>query len=838
MSAVQGLLVLGLLSMMMGKSFATYETTTELRTTTLSSPVLRPSQKLRTTTLSPPVLRPSQSSFVGCPPDVQDAEAYKIEHPICSRLSARHRHRRPLESNETLEQSWCWSVRSRGSPSAYNVTLSWDTDISRAASALFAVLLRHVMGFQRVNLAHKSTHEASDELVISLAKIVEAREQDYYHYAPHLGYVGESNVPYRQRLHAWLTPAARSRSACRSTNWTFYSNLTALSYCGFIDDLSDSYLRNVSMDAMEVRGVGDDSKPTMQTVLKRAKAAGIPARAIFVNRTDFEHELRTSKYSFLFLDFDIWHGEPSVSVVEPPACLRQNPYRNIYYSDCQLELDYAIGKLVIDRRIRQYESDLFELAKYFKPTPESLRAILGQEANGVNLEEAACEWTENSKSYFSEMFSEKFSENLENMQNRKITYVAIYVCYTDGASYDKIIASVAHQLFAKTRLFNIVIPRYFVNCSDPEHMARRLDELMQGPRGARVLGVVSLSVAGAAAAARAAAAHRVPLLLTAPAPGARAASTWLASGRLRHVALALHYLVSETGCTRVAVLSQPTTFAQHYLAELQDKAKFFLRNFEIPLNLTEQLAKVVLQDLQATKTRVVLVNTDSDAAALILGMAIKLDMRYTDGFIWVLREPLTGPMYSTTHFTFMLSNKVENKADDALAYALETLETGFGTILEQDPSMLNDLHSDQVIRALDDALKERTLYGHGQQVNYKERAFEDVDVYVDKWGGELNAPQRVATLRVNATSGAVRDSDGWRRPPALNLQFCVTHGSDLNSSDDGLRSDANSAKQRTRNITPTNTSYIVRQWTQSITKVETSKSDLSESDILKFFKFN
>lgn len=469
--------------------------------------------------------------------------------------------------------------------------------------------------------------------------------------------------------------------------------------------------------------MGDDCKATMQKLVQRAKAAGSPARAIFVNRTDFQRELLTSKYSFLFLDYDMWAEEPGVDVVQPPPCGADS-------NNCQLELEYSDGMLIADLKIHDENSQLYKLVKNFNPTPESLRKILEQEANGVNLEEAACEWAQNYKTYISQEVFQRVEnvslikpDNSKNIRNPKNNFIATYLCVADpdNHAYDNTIRNVGKQIYnERLRSFDLTIVRYYVNCSDPDDMSRRLDRLMQGPRALNVLGVVSLAVEGAAAASEAAAAHRVPLLLARAVPDqdARDASTWRSAGRLRHVALALHNFVAQSNWTRVAVLSQPSTFARHYFTELQDKAQFFLRNFEIPFGLTEKLAKKALQDLQATKTRVVLVNTDSEAAALILAMAVKLNMSYTDGFIWILREPQIRSEDGTIYFTVSLSNQLKEGmstkqlkmlgADGdshfvpphsvALADALMTLSTGYYNIYVQNPFLQNDLRSDKMNR--------------------------------------------------------------------------------------------------------------------------------------------
>ncbi|KAJ8719721.1 hypothetical protein PYW08_011896 [Mythimna loreyi] len=818
MSAVQGLLALAMLSLMIGKTSAVEDLSTSLSD--------------------------------GCLPDIKDPEAYKFEHPICARLSAYYRAK---ETNETLQQNRCWVVSGR----PMSVTLYWDRDPSRAAAALFAVLLRHVMGFQRVNLAPSSGHLLQvqpDVLGIRFAAPLDYEDQRALENLDQEIVSKVSDVPSEYRLQAWLTPAARDRIACRFTNWSFYSNLTALSYCGFIDDLPDSYLRDVSMAAIEVFGVGDDCKPSMQRLLQNAKAAAIPARAVFINRSYFKHMLLTSKYSFLFLDVNIWETEPSMSLVEPPCSKIQSHFN---FTQCQL--DQSIAMELVDSRIKVYFEDVFKLVQGFKPTFESLTTILEKESNGVNVEEAACEWTESRKSYYPDMYPKDIlrATNIADsgdLQDPLKTYVVTFSCggmnYRD--SYDKTTLFIGTKIYREKRAWSISFFNIFVYCSDPKHIGRSLDSLMQGPIGPQVLGVVSTTEKGAEAASRAAAVHHVPLLLTATVAdqGALGASTWLAAGRLRHVTRALHCFFSKSGCTRMAVLSQPTTFAQRFFVELQDKAEFFIRNFELPLNLTEELAEVVLQELQATKTRVVLVNINSGVAAAILSTAVKLNMSYTDGFIWVVRERLSGLEYGTTHFTVSFEDILVNRfapIDDTVANALLTLERGFDNVLQRHPYMLNDLHNDQVIRALDDSLTETPVTGlNGEQLHYKDRAIEEVYVYVDKWEGDMDTPQRVATWRVNATSGAVRNKDG--SPPTLDFDFNVIHVPDLSSFDSGVRSNAdggsvgtNGGKLYVTSNTPanaSNTTIIVRQWVQSISKIETSKNDLSESDILKFFKLN
>lgn len=163
-------------------------------------------------------------------------------------------------------------------------------------------------------------------------------------------------------------------------------------------------------------------------------------------------------------------------------------------------------------------------------------------------------------------------------------------------------------------------------------------------------------------------------------------------------------------------------------------------------------------------------------------------------------------------------------------------------------------------RAFNVSLDEEPVKGFdGVERHYKDRVVEEANVYVDKWCGSLCKPQRLATWRVNATSGSVRGENSSQ--PTLSFDFSLTYGPV--SSGCGVRYDAvggsggaddsrrgandgndaaNGDKQQviaTDKLPHTsNPAYIVHQWVESITKIETTKSNLSISDILNFPKFD
>ncbi|KAJ8721137.1 hypothetical protein PYW08_006602 [Mythimna loreyi] len=604
---------------------------------------------------------------------------------------------------------------------------------------------------------------------------------------PRLAEFGASAVAARRRLHARLATRVRALPACRSSaRWPFYANRSALVDCAFVDAASPQ------TSPVDVLAVGNCSAALLQRLERRAAASGAALSVARVDRAALLRALHNDTRSFLFLDYDMWQQADGVSFVESPPCV------TVDY-DCKQELDSSIAMRVADvKALQAYAPQLWQFVHDFQPSPESLRHILERHASGLDIEEAACEWALLNKSY------------VIPMSNKTIYIISTFICEDDRRLYDEIITKVGALIRASLQLeFDIDFRRYFIDCSDEYHMSERLYTLRGFTDSYNLIGVVSMAVRGAAAASATAAAARVPLVLADVVgdAGARGASTWRAGGRPRHLALALRRLVLQSGWARVAVLTDDSPLAREYYAAFHHEA-MIIRQFQLKAG---QPTRTVLQDLIDTKARIVFVNMDARAALSVLSVAAATGMRYSDGYVWILREwlnvtnvsngtnvtdVLTGTKPLTVSFVSRelggipaaegwkpLHARLAASAARAgtprawppraaaVADALISLFTSFRHVFQRHPSLRHDLRNTQMIQLLAESFIENPVVGFSQRVHYAERSMEEMFVYVDQWRNGTSS-QRLATWLVNATAdGAVSANcsgcAAYSRPPGL-----------------------------------------------------------------------
>ncbi|KAJ8728476.1 hypothetical protein PYW07_006172 [Mythimna separata] len=671
------------------------------------------------------------------------------------------------------------------------VLLAWGSAPARAAAAQLSALLRHVHGYAGVRLAHSAAQLDTASLANSVLFLPNGNYSEYVIgvstawrpwrwqqlelgpalglAGPRLAELGASPVPARRRLHARLAPPARAAPHCRAcARWPFYADQLALARCDFLDATRPL---DRTVDVLVVDDRDEFLKRPLTELLEklqqRAVASNVSLNVTRVRRAELLAALHNATRSFLFLDYDMWRGAAGVRAVDAPPCVSDD-----YECEQQLgQLDSAVAVRVADvNALQTCAPQLLRFVLEFKPPPESLRLILEQEASGVDIEEAACEWTLNDKTFGNQTLS-------------KLKYtLPIYLCDDNMRKQYELIATKVGNLIEYTiHDFDINFNRFVIDCSKDDAMSEKINRMTKYNDIFRLLGVVAVPEQGAAAAAVTAAAARVPLLLSGVTPDAAARSAWRVGGRARHVALALRHWVREAGWARVAVLSQDSALAADYQAAFDDDAL----NIR-PFPLKGRRIEAVLQDLRETNARIVFLNTEPRAAVAVLSAAAAAGMGYSDGYVWVLREPLEDEairmnkvMNDTKHFTVSflwrgvdgvpfadgwkpldtanLTALLQQWPPRALAFvdAIVSLVMGFWRVFLQHPELRHDLRNDKMIRLLQESLTVNPVMGVGRRLHYAERSIEEAFVFVDQWRGGL-FERRLATWRVNASSGAVR----------------------------------------------------------------------------------
>lgn len=386
-----------------------------------------------------------------------------------------------------------------------------------------------------------------------------------------------------------------------------------------------------------------------------ANKSMIPIRVERRSRVDFKRTLQGDGHSFLFLDYNMSHPAPGVSVVNPPPCDSNN-------FDCKLELDNAAAVRVADTRLLEtFAPQLFKFAFDFQPPLEALKLILERQARGVDIEEAACEWVLENKGY-----------NISDEDKRTYDVIPydmlVFLCggFLENNIFKILLNIVQKELekYTVPQEWNLSIKPREIDCLYPDSMSGVLEYYSSTATSYRLLGAVFLSAEGTMAgqassvaveASTLAEINHVPLVfagVVSEEGTATSHATWRLSPRPRHIARALLHFVRKSNWTRVAVLSQRTKLAQEYYDALKHETEIVLTEFPIYIHMTKERAQKPLQKLRDVNARIVFVNADSEAASTILTAAVAARMGYADGFVWILRDwQRKDVTCRTEHFT-------------------------------------------------------------------------------------------------------------------------------------------------------------------------------------------
>ncbi|XP_049708064.2 uncharacterized protein LOC110382713 [Helicoverpa armigera] len=664
-----------------------------------------------------------------------------------------------------------------------SVSLYWGSGPARAAAALLRAQLTHVHRYRRVRLRRGPLSTAAlaalvpfhsdanyTDLVIGLSTAwspesappwVPSAGRKSSLAGPRLSEFGASPVPAHCRLFAVLAAAHRQPRCAGLSRHLTRADLAALAHCGFKHQINGS-----AFDLFVV----DECNST------RLRACALDYGTTFspkaMNRTDLYHKLNAitnNTESFFFLDFDIWEGEETVRALNVP-CREQ-------------EVDMRIGDIAM---LQTYAPQLFRFIYNFKPSATSLRQILEREANGDNIDEAACTWVIENEKY-------KIDKSTLMDYDASGYVVVIFVCnddsFKDRYRYELFPFLGKHITNEMKQVTSYVTFRkYTINCTSEDDMSAHFEMLTTTVELYRLLGVVSMSVEGAQKASALAAPRHVPLMLADVAPEFGGNTTWRVAARVLHVASALTHFVRSSGWARLAVLTQPTKLAADYWDALRHNTTITFGHFQLPLRITRHKAKETIDSLRAANARIVFINADSKSAAVILAVADENGMTYHNGFVWIVRDwrPTTDTNTSChearriTHFVLslwmrdsrdipfregnnVLQEHLSAKFKDrpwpphavSIANAFLTLTIGFKNVFKQNPSTRYDLHNKQVTRLLHNKITENPAPGVNQDLHFKNRSIEETAVFADQWCG-AQFQQRLGRWRVNASSGAVR----------------------------------------------------------------------------------
>ncbi|CAH0603405.1 unnamed protein product [Chrysodeixis includens] len=725
------------------------------------------------------------------------------------------------------------------------VLLVWGSEPARAAATLLLVLLRHVRRYDGLKLekvplgiaelavskssnneSFKERPEVWREVVVSVSTAftpsLEPWSVPRRRWSPDSGdleglaggrltALDDAGVPARRALHARLVPGPLPAACRRCARWTFYTNTTALQLCGFLNSSSSGSPSKPTPSQLpcELDGSGcpelvaygvNESAALLPELVRRAAAAGVRLRAQTLDRVTLIRYIRTANHSFLFLDYDFWHGEPKVNVAEPPPCISN-------VTVCQQDLDPVYAIRVGDINVLQaYEPNLMQFVYDFNPSPKSLRFILELEGNGTMTEEAACAWTLKNQN---ELQTWNLNANSVTSYN-----VKLFSCEDEDEKANiKLLKMILRYTKNQTMEsnFEMKILMYLVNCSDPHVLSERIYQAGKYVFMNRLVGVIAVGVVGAVEAAAQASRMYLPLFLTdvetaaVASSAAEPLSTWRVLGRARHLALALQRFIQDSGWTRLAVLSQPTTLAAELYAEISDGATFAHREYMIPMRPSKQEVVNNLLLLQR-KAPIVFVNADPEVAAVIMAAAMELEMTFAEGYVWILREWPVATVNTTVLTVSFWARGKQGVPDDewhqplltelqalwkdgewpprapAIIEAILTISAGLSNMLLHYPDTRTDLHSIPTMKAFYESINQKKIKGVNRYLHYKEGAVEQNYVFVDEWhDGNFS---RLAAWRVNASERSMRAAvqGPYKRPEHLprgdGASTCVVQAGD------------------------------------------------------------
>ncbi|XP_075979521.1 uncharacterized protein LOC142978821 [Anticarsia gemmatalis] len=704
------------------------------------------------------------------------------------------------------------------------LSLYWGSGPARAASALLLVVLRYVLGYQNVRLRQgrlqltelsrevgHSEFGNYDETIISLSAAWQpARSPEWKAFegmsiglaGPRLGEFGTSDIPVNHRLFVHLSNEAIALTDCTYNNtsqWRFYTDQNLLKLCSFANNAAS--FGDITAVKATVYAVETDEN-IINDLQARANASHLHLLYKKLDRASLFRMLRTSNASFLFIDFDMWSGDPHVSAVQLPPCTPTT-------LSCQQELDTALAMRVADVYfIQEFAPLIMQLAHNFSVSHNILRTILEQESSIKNITEVACKWAAERNDILNEW---------ESYHGRMRYYVLVF---TENRNHE--LLKFLRSKFDRWNegdpsqiLISIQVPKVerIGESEDNDFVKNKIRDYMKSGLKQKLIGAIVGGVKDITHVAKTLEGSSLPVILYEAADiDNKSTSVWSATGTSLQQALALNHFIRSMRWTRVAVLSEETDTAASLLKHLTDPENYGLRDHRVPPKLTRSAAINILKQVQSENAYIIFVNTNYEDAVTILLAAEERKMNGSN-YAWIVRDWRPNNITKNiTHVTisFSFQNVTDVSSDDgfkdlresvdsvlfdnkymwltqtsAIVDAILTLVDGFQDVFYEHPSTRYDTHRKNVLQYFSKSLIKNSVQGTTQNLTYNGQSLATTVVFVDEWRGDRR--ELLERWRVNAASRFVRVEKQNRaayggKPPNDGASRCAWYLGDLYSA--------------------------------------------------------
>ncbi|RVE46706.1 hypothetical protein evm_008626 [Chilo suppressalis] len=702
---------------------------------------------------------------------------------------------------------------------------------SRAAAALLAVVLRYGLRYRNVTLFERpdtlcqmakdmqtkcSQFDESDSIFNKLVLIpamswtgdrceeMEICNVDVVPLRLQVASGGAASL--RLYLHVVLSADARTLPECRhASHW--YTNHSYLTTCGFInrsvlDGIDHDSLVNhtelwYAIDAPGGNNTVSELKKRLENVVAEAKTL-FSIKFVPLNSETYLHQrilgaARTQNSSVFFLDYNIWENVQGVQLVQPPPCTGQ---------DCDQDLDSIRSLRVADMIVlKQLAPRLLKVFEQFSPTPTQLREVLLETEQSNSLPNAACKWAANNTSSFKAWYQIEFRQHY---------WIAVFLCKNDQElDHYKKIARAVERLYHTSSEFNVSVYFIEIDCTSESDLTHKFIKATVSSRWPNMIGAIAAGAGAKMVAEYALQMETALILYDMPSESVRLGSAvYAAGGTLDDLAIAVRYFITSHKWRRLAILSEETHLASDFVIALQRDENLIIRN--VPLHKDIKPIEI-LQSLKKSNARILLINTITDISKEILCLAQQLEMTYSNGYVWILRElrmhnlscdnslTLEHAKYITISYWWQrqsdthlflgkdtlgkenVFHQVLNNFNGSFPHltvpmidALQVLIESFHTFTRSFSWRIYDIHGNGSVRLLLKTLEEKYFKGVLQNLHYVKGALNNPLVFVTEWIG--NHPVSTAKWIVeNKDIKIFQNQDFYKdKIPTDGTSICLT----------------------------------------------------------------
>ncbi|CAH2067729.1 unnamed protein product, partial [Iphiclides podalirius] len=441
--------------------------------------------------------------------------------------------------------------------------------------------------------------------------------------------------PAAPRLHVRL--AAQASRCLAATVWTFYADENNLRNCTFLR-MSDIGAAWGNYERIET---GEESECAECAVVLAAHGARWAAAEL--QRRAIAHRLllrvvvadllrpRPPARSVLFFDeLLLWAGEPNVHGIYPPPCLAH------LGASCALHLGYSQAPMTItfdSALIRKFAPQLYDAFKRFIPTAADIRDVLKLESvNGNNTEDAACEWfLQNSK-----RLDGLFQSPLPKLTKANVVYkIRLFLCREDPdrAEYQQIFPEILKLIDLKGLL--VEIKNESIMCLDGNALHEKFMVLLNNNNEHYTIAWIATGV-GTSKIEDIAEGISLPIVSYDTPPIALRPNSVVraVTGSMRVLARGYLHLWAQCGISRIAVISDRTSYSRDLMAILSEN-NLNIRHVNVSSGESITLA---LREFRAADARAFFVNAKADIAAEVLCAAREAGMSAEHEYLWWVRE--------------------------------------------------------------------------------------------------------------------------------------------------------------------------------------------------------